>query len=313
MVLMLVACATPHPQPPPDTASGTASDTASDTDPGTTSTAAGARCTLLPALAEAPTRLRVSGDGALWVLDVTGVLTRYERQDGAGCALVGASIPSASDPMQAVTDIAVDAAGEPWALVFFDELRRLDPAGEADVSCEVTAGHTLAPQGDRVWVWGVGEEVLHRADVSGDACVASTEVLRLDASLSSTGRVGPGGLAAASFDASGDRPPGYEMDLETGAVSRELGTGIDPVTGDTLPAIADLVVAADGALVVDGFDGIWALDSDGAVTGMIPAGLLLAGAQEDDETPLSIDRAPDGVYYVATRTSTSWQVWLLTL
>lgn len=297
-MLLLLACTAANPQRP---------DTS---DTGTTSTAT--RCTLDPALASSPARLRVAGDGAVWIVDDLGVLARYARVEGEDCSLTGALVPNATDEFESVSDIAIDAAGDPWSLVFFDELRRLGADGVAEVSCAVTAGHTLAVGEDRAWVWGVGEETLYEAELTADGCVASADTLTLDQPISPTARYSSRGLAAAAFDAGNTLAPGYLIDLATGATTAEIGNGTLS-TGDELAAIADIYVTGSGYVVVDGFSALWSIDDSGAVIGMAEMSTLLPIADGDDESPVSLDYAGGDQYYLATTTFDAQAVWLIDL
>jgi hypothetical protein len=204
-----------------------------------------------------------------------------------------------------VSDISIGADGSVWALVFFDELRRLGADGSADFSCAVEAGHTLAAGTSRVWVWGVGDEELHHADVDADSCAGSAEALPLDRPISPVGRVEPDGIAAAAFDASAEYPGGFVFDLQSGALVRELGTG-ETEDGEELSAIEDLYVLSGGYVVVDGVS-LWSLDGDGAVLGTVDGADLLH--QSGLESLRSLDYAGADQYFIATDTD----VWLVDL
>lgn len=299
-MLLLLACSAANPQRP---------DT-SDASEAATSHAV--RCTLDPALTETPGRLRVAGDGAVWIVDILGILSRYTRVEGEDCALTGGPIPGATDTFQEVTDIAVDPSGALWSLVFFDELRRLGADGLTELSCQVTAGHTLAVGETQAWVWGVGEEALYPVDLTAESCADTTSPLPIAQPISPTARWSSRGLAAAAFDSGGDLPPGFLIDLGTGAVGVELGTGAAP-SGEELAVISDIYVTGNGYVVVDGFSSLWSINAEGEVSGVADTEALLPLSGDNLESPLSLDYAGGDQYYLATNASEGDSVWLLDL
>lgn len=223
----------------------------------------GVHCLLDPAPAEAAGALRVDDAGVLWHLGVSGVVTRYERQDD--CVLYG-QVVAGVEVFTEVTDLEIDPDGNAWLLVYFDELQRLDGAGNPLLSCEVPAGHALAPAAGRVYTWPIGATELAVTEVGETSCAAGAPV-PLDRALGTPAAFGGGQLAAASHDPQGELAPGMLLDPASGALLADL-----PADGqyadEALRVVTDLAYDGGRWWVADGVDGnVWSLDADGAVLG----------------------------------------------
>ncbi len=270
----------------------------------------GTLCDLDPEPGSGVDSLRVGPDGTLWVLGGDGVLLRYERVAGGGCHLAGEAVLGHAGKLDTVTDFELDGQGRVWALVFFDSLQRLAPDGTPQIACSTEAGHAVAPTpaGDRVYTWAVGESALHPVDATDAGCTPSGAPVALDRSIDTAGVVGDAGLAVASFDTSGTLPPAWLIDPSTGTVLADLGTGVDPTSGDPMAAVWDLCALDDGWRVLDvpGYD-LWRLGTDGAIADRTRASDLVSGDPAIDLKALACDA--DGPAYAATTLGLDWAVW----
>lgn len=277
----------------------------------------GERCAMHPAPDMAAQELRVGPDGVVWRLDEAGLVWRYTRDDDPGdegdaCSLTG-EVVLGDGTLEDVQDLELDAQGRAYALVFFDEVRRLTPEGVVDLACEVEAGHALAPvpDGSRVYVWPIGAEELAWVDVGDDACAASPDAVALARPIDTVGQVAGDALMAGAFDVANAYAPGFLLSLGDGAVRSDVGEG-----DDDLVAFADLVEGADGWWGVDSVSGdLWRLDAEGRAVRPYAAGDLLP--VEGDPDPYlfvhSIAYSPTGRSYVAGGFMDLQGVWELAL
>lgn len=274
--------------------------------------AIGRHCLLDPAPAESAVALRVDDAGVLWHLGVSGLLHRYERDDD--CVFYG-QVVAGVEAFSEVTDLDIDPDGNAWALVYFGQLERLDPAGNTLLSCKVPGAHVVAPAAGRVLTWPIGATELSVIDVSGDQCGASS-TLSLDVALGTPAALAGGRLGAASHDPTGTLPPGYLLDSTTGAVTSHLPPD-DAFDGEALRVVSDVAHDGEAWWVADGVDGnVWSLDGDGALRGAWSTHGTLPHAGADEDTwysPEAIAARAGQPLYLAAGDVDYHGVWELAL
>jgi hypothetical protein len=259
------------------------SDDPGDDDSGDDGGTSATRCTLSPAPDRDVTGLRVAPDGTVYLTDVTGTLYGYERDDdGEDCVLSGSLLWS-PDPLQDVTDFALDAEGRVYLLVFYDALVRLASGDSPEMRCEVESGHGLAvtPDGSAVAVVPIGAESLTWTPIDGDVCGEPGAPIALPLSIGTSPAATADTLYVNTHDPTGTLEPVVALDPATGDLLDQLGGGFAPDGEQELYAVVDLVPTPSGLLVAGSPGGaLWTLALDGEIERWIEADLLLPVAEE---------------------------------
>ncbi len=289
--------------------------TTGDTAPVETGGVSAERCSLDPGPVAEVRTLRADASGRVYLLDVDGRIYRYVRGEQEDCTLEGSVLREPGD-LDGATDLDLDGKGTLWALVFFSTLARLDASGEVVASCEVEAGHGVAVSADgtRATVAAVGDTEVAWVDLDEEGCAERAESLSGGVAIGVAPRWADDRLLVDAHDPRDELPPGFVLDGQDASLVLELGTGEDPVTGDELAAIADVLAVEDGYYVAGSPDGdLWFIDGDGKVERRLELDPLLDAHDTLDGavSAHSIDAAAGGGIYVAASGIDQGGVWLL--